>query len=127
MHYGTAYKQNQGRCSGHWKGKPRGTAYTGPGCWACANGCGILCYLAIKGLEPNQSNITSNLNAQAECTWRGMTHSQTARKFPCIAQVTGRHGGMHFVIVDDAGSVFDPDAGERKTRISEYKVAGYLV
>jgi hypothetical protein len=34
---------------------------------------------------------------------------------------------MHFVIVDEAGSVFDPDASEWKTKISEYAVAGYLV
>ncbi len=101
--------------------------YDKSGCWACAKGCAVLCYLALKGLEPDEANITSNLNATADCTWKGMKHSKTPGNFPCVAQVTGRHGGIHFVIVDEAGSAFDPDAGERKTKISEYAVAGYLV
>jgi hypothetical protein len=94
MSYPIAYKQNQGHCSGHWKGKPHGTSYTGTGCWACAKGCAVLCYLALKGLEPDEANITSNLNATADCTWKGMKHSKTPGNFPCVAQVTGRHNAF---------------------------------
>ena len=116
MGYASKYVQNKGHCSGHWKGKPPGTSYTGDGCWACAKGCAVLCLLALKGKEPDETNIKANLNSSADCTWSGFTG--TTEKFPAIMGVGG-----HFVVQENsAGDVWDPSGG-KSAKISSYTVA----
>ena len=97
---------NRQNCTqGHWTGVPTGGS--GGGCWLCKYGCAVLAYLYWKGLEPDESNVTSLLNNNADVVWSKMGISKnTAFQAPCIGKLKSK---QHFVYIkDDNCNVFDP-------------------
>ena len=90
---------------GHWTGVPKGGS-TG-GCWLCKYGCAVLAYCKWKGKEPNESNVTSVLNDNADVVWSKMGISkQTEFSAPCIGKVKSK---QHYVYIKDSNcNVFDP-------------------
>lgn len=99
-------KANKDNCKqGHWTGIPKGGS--GTGCWLCQYGCAVLSYLYWKGKEPNEANVTSLLNDNADAVWSKMGISKNTKfKSPCIGKLSSR---SHFVYIkDDDCNVFDP-------------------
>ena len=94
---------------GHWTGIPSGGS--GSGCWLCQYGCAVLAYLKWKGKEPNESNVTSLLNQNADVIWSKMGISEKSDfSAPSIGKLSSRNHYVYNIKENKNGNcnIFDP-------------------